>query len=188
MASADSPDRVRTGRDVLDTPPKSPKIPSRKMSTLAGTKGKAATPADDDDEDDAMLNSPEGETGDGDDDEGSDLNSHPVVQAFDHWGEATQHLQILSTIAPELMAPIQDMITMINQMLPVWASTKLSGNANGTMSALGGAGTSPLGMLAGTSPMGQPGMPMGGGVGPGGGGGMMPPGVGGGGPSGPPGM
>jgi hypothetical protein len=124
-----------------------------------------------------MLPSPEGETGGDDDADGSEMNSHPVVQAFKHWGVATQNLQIIGTLAPELMAPLHDMITLMNQMLPAWAASKLSGNGSGAMAQLGGAGAPSLGSLAGTSSMGPPSMPGGGGAGISGAG-AVPPGAG----------
>ena len=186
------------GRDILDGPPprgklrNAPKSKSARspLRVLAGDHGEP-------DEDDSSVtardeNSPEGEGPEvNGEDESHDLDTHPVVQAFDHYGQAKGHLQIVGTLmGGEVLAPIQDLITNLDQLIPQRGAAMLSGNAIGATSGPPGAGTSPLAALAGP-PSAGPMAGVGGGVGAGGPimgppmglpSGMTPPGVAGAGP------
>lgn len=163
------------GRDMLDEPPRKPRLRSRAsggaLSALAGSQGEPppVTPGDADED----INSPDGELTESDPSQASDLDSHPVVQAFDHAAQAFGHLEIVGTIMPQLLMPVQDLITLIKQMLPEAAAAMLSGSPLGgapSASPMAGA-PSPL-SAGGPSPMGLQQLAGGGGAGMMGGGGM----------------
>lgn len=145
--STSSATGAKFGRDVLDsTPPhgrlrNAPKSRGRSPLKLLAGGG--------DSED--VENSPEGEGPENDAaGETHDLDTHPVVQAFDHYGQAKGHLQIVGTLmGGEVLAPIQDLITNLDQLIPQRGAAMLSGNAIGAASGPPGAGTSPLSALAG---------------------------------------
>jgi hypothetical protein len=173
-ASTSSATGAKFGRDVLDsTPPhgrlrNAPKSQSHPHSK-SPLKLLAGGDSDPDLNSEATENSPEGEGPERDAaDETHDLDTHPVVQAFDHYGQAKGHLQIVGTLmGGEVLAPIQDLITNLDQLIPQRGAAMLSGNAIGATSGAPGAGASPLAALAGppsAGPMGG----VGGGAGAGG--------------------
>lgn len=151
-----------TGRAILDAPPTHPRQrsapsssertrkPKSKLSSLALSTPDGEIPADDIDP----------ETG------GSDLDSHPVVQMFEHYAQARGHLQIVGTISPAVLAPVQDLLTLLDQMIPQQAAAMLSG-APGMGAVSPAAGTPqltaaqgpPMGLeqLAGVGGVGAPG-------------------------------
>lgn len=168
-ASATGP---KFGRDVLDsTPPHGRLRSAPKRSSSPRSPLKALAGGDSENSPDGEFNEsdPTGET--------HDLDTHPVVQAFDHYGQAKGHLQIVGTLmGGEVLAPIQDLLTNLDQLIPQRGAAMLSGNAIGIGAASGapGAGTSPLAALAGP-PSAGPMDVAGGGVGAGAGGTTMTP-------------
>lgn len=133
-----------SGRDVLDAPPKHPRMRNApRLSALAGT-----------------ANSPDGEFEEPSLDESTDLDSHPVVQAFDYYQQARGYLQLVGTKMPAVLALVTDFITTLDQLVPQAGAAMLSGGALGMgassagapapMSAAGGPPMMGLGQLAGT--------------------------------------
>lgn len=174
-ASGSSATGPKFGRDVLDGPPPRGRLRNAPKSrsplrVLAGGKSSDSGEPDEDDATARDENSPEGEGPEvNGEDESHDLDTHPVVQAFDHYGQAKGHLQIVGTLmGGEVLAPIQDLITNLDQLIPQRGAAMLSGNAIGATSGPPGAGTpSPLAALAGPPNVGPMGG-VGGGVGAGG--------------------
>lgn len=161
----------QTLRDPLAEPPRDRNVryaPRRSGSSLTSLARGS------DDSEDEPISTPEGESIDPYLDETSELDSHPVVQAFEHLGMAKAHLEVLGTLMPATMLVVQDLITLLMQIVPQQAAAMVSGTA---MSPAMGAGTGPP-LAAGGPPMmglqqlaGQPpvGAPMQGGMGGGGG-------------------
>lgn len=127
------------GRDQLDAPPPRGRIrndPSEPRSLSRGSQLAAL----------ARENSPEGEMAEPELDGASELDMHPVVQAFDTYQQARGYLQQLGTHMPAVLTLVTDFITTLDQMVPQAGAAMLSGGALGM-----GAGLSPAG-----APMGQP--------------------------------
>lgn len=154
MASSDAVTPT-TGRDVLDAPPRKPRlrnsprpVDARSTSKLRALSGGLG--ADDDDGDDTLINSPDGQMSEMDGMEATELDTHPIVQAFDHFGQALSHLEIMDTLmGGNVMLVVSDLITLLKQLVPQQAAAMLSGNALG-LGPTSGAGM--LGAYAGTPP------------------------------------
>jgi hypothetical protein len=149
------------GRDVLDAPPRHGRLrnkPQSALGSLAGRGDRTAsstapiTPSDSDDSDSDLINSPDGEMGEIDPSESSELDLHPVVQMFDHYAQARGHLAIVNTLADGQLAPVQDLLVLLDQMIPQLGAAMLSGGALG-LGGPGMAGTSPLAAGSGGPPM-----------------------------------
>lgn len=138
-------DTLQTLRDPIGQPPRdrnakrgSERVGSKsKLTSLAGTGYPPSTPDDDD------IASPEGEFGDVDYDEGNELDDHPVVQAFEHYGQAKAHLQIVGTLMPQVMLVVQDLVTLLDQLIPQQAAAMLSGSAMDPAMGMAGTGMAP---------------------------------------------
>lgn len=143
--AADSYSR-RNESDPLSEPLPRPRLrnkPTRGLSALSGRANKPTTPS--------LQSTPEGEFDESNDlDESSELDQHPVVQAFDHYAQARAHLQIVGTLMAGVLAPVQDLITLLDQLLPRQAAAMLSGDALGVPV---GAGTPQTTMPGGGPPM-----------------------------------
>lgn len=136
-----------TGRAVLDAPPPSGRLrndPSSQRSPVRGSKLASL----------ARENTAEGEFEEQDADGASELDQHPVVQAFDYYQQARGYLQLLSTKMPPVGMLVTDFITTLDQLVPQAGAAMLSGGAMGMMGSAGP--QSQLGALGAGSPAGVP--------------------------------
>lgn len=109
------------GRDMLDAPPPAGRQRSAPGSARTGSRSKLSALA---------LETPEGEILDDESNlegSGSELDSHPVVQTFEHYAQARGHLQIVGTLMPQVMATVTDLLTLLDQLIPQQAAAMLSG-------------------------------------------------------------
>lgn len=121
MASAGN---FQTGRDALGAPPPRGRLrndPSEPTSPVRGSKLASL----------ARENSPEGELAEPALDGASELDSHPVVQAFDTYQQARGYLQQLGTHMPAVLTLVTDFITTLDQLVPQAGAAMLSGGALG---------------------------------------------------------
>lgn len=169
------------GRDMLDAPPPT----GRQRSAPDGARGRSQSRSK---LAALALDTPEGEIRDDElsaEGQGSELDNHPVVQMFEHYAQGRGHFQIVATLAPQLMATVTDLLTLLDQLIPQQAAAMLSGSGMIGSPSMGagtpqpaGAGGPPaagLGQLAGVGGVGAqggppmmgatPGAPMGAGMG-----------------------
>lgn len=137
------------GRDQLDAPPPRGRIRNDPSEPRSGVRGSKLASL-------ARENSPEGDMAEPMLDGASELDSHPVVQAFDYYQQARAYLQLLGTQMPPVLTLVQDFITTLDQLVPQAGAAMLSGGVLGmTMGApsAGASMTQPSQPAAGGPPM-----------------------------------